>query len=59
MRNADELMLSSATKEVLSVTKLDGKAVGSGKIGPVYRKLYAAYQVAKQESRRQAGAVVA
>ena len=49
---ADELMLSSATKEVLAVTQLDGVSVGHGagrgKPGPVYAKLYAAYQRAKQ-----------
>ncbi len=52
---ADELMLSSATKEVLSVTTLDGEAVGHGalrgKPGPVYAKLYAAYQRAKEAAR--------
>jgi D-alanine transaminase len=47
---ADELLLSSATKEVLPVTTLDGRPVGSGKPGPVYAALYAAYQQAKQES---------
>ncbi len=41
---ADELMLSSATKEVLPITTLDGQPVGSGKPGPVTQKLYAAYQ---------------
>ena len=45
---ADELLLSSATKEVLPITQLDGKAVGSGTPGPVYAQLYAAYQVAKK-----------
>jgi D-alanine transaminase len=45
---ADELMLSSATKEVLPITQLDGSPVGSGKPGAVYAKLYAAYQAAKQ-----------
>jgi D-alanine transaminase len=44
---ADELLLSSATKEVLSVTTLDGQPVGSGRPGPVYAQLYAAYQQAK------------
>lgn len=46
---ADELLLSSATKEVLPVTLLDGRPVGNGKPGPIYAKLYAAYQQAKQE----------
>ena len=44
---ADELMLSSATKEVLPITTLDGQPVGSGKPGPVTQKVYAAYQRAK------------
>ena len=48
---ADEVMLSSATKEVLPVTMLDSTAVGHGalrgKPGPVYAKLHAAYQRAK------------
>lgn len=46
---ADELLLSSATKEVLAITTLDGKAVGGGKPGPVYAQLHAAYQRAKLE----------
>jgi D-alanine transaminase len=46
---ADELLLSSATKEVLPVTLLDGQPVGNGKPGPIYTKLYAAYQQAKRE----------
>ena len=46
---ADELLLSSATKEILPITLLDGEPVGNGRPGPVYAKLYAAYQQAKQE----------
>lgn len=46
---ADELLLSSATKEILPITLLDGQPVGSGRPGPVYAKLYAAYQQAKEE----------
>jgi D-alanine transaminase len=49
---ADELLLSSATKEVLPVTLLDGQPVGNGKPGPIYARLYAAYQQAiRQQSR--------
>jgi D-alanine transaminase len=48
---ADEVLLSSATKEVLPVTRLDGEPVGHGalrgKPGPVYGRLYEAYQRAK------------
>jgi len=49
--DADELLLSSATKEVLPITTLDGQPVGHGetlgKPGAVYAKLYAGYQQAK------------
>jgi D-alanine transaminase len=44
---ADELLLSSASKEVLPITQLDNQAIGSGRPGPVYGRLYAAYQAAK------------
>jgi len=44
--DADELMLSSATKEVLPITLLDGHPVGEGRPGPVYARLYAGYQQA-------------
>jgi len=44
---ADELLLSSATKEVLPITTLDGQPVGNGRPGPVSQRLYAAYQRAK------------
>ncbi len=50
---ADEVLLSSATKEVLAATKIDGEPVGHGalrgKPGPVYARLYEAYQRAKRE----------
>jgi D-alanine transaminase len=53
VRSADEVLLSSATKEVLALTRLDGEAVGHGalrgKPGPVYARLYEAYQRAKVE----------
>ena len=51
VRSADELMLTSASKEVLPVTKLDDHPVGHGalrgKPGPIYARLYEAYQRAK------------
>lgn len=48
--DCDELLLSSATKEVLPITLLDGKPVGKGVPGPVYKQLYAGYQAAKQQA---------
>lgn len=47
---ADELLLSSATKEILPVTLLDSRPVGNGLPGPVYARLYAAYQEAKESA---------
>jgi D-alanine transaminase len=47
VRNADEIVITSATKEVLPCTKLDGQVVGTGLPGPVYRKLYEWYQQEK------------
>jgi len=51
VRAADEVLLSSATKEVLPVTRIDGEAVGHGalrgKPGPVYARLHEAYQRVK------------
>jgi len=44
LRTADEILLSSAGKEVMAVTTLDGLAVGNGQPGPIYQSLYAAYQ---------------
>ncbi len=48
--DADELLLTSATKEVLAVTTLDGKPVGSGRPGPVCARLLAGYQMAKAQA---------
>ncbi len=47
LRAADEIMISSATKEVMPITTLDGRPVRDGKPGPVYAALYDVYQRAK------------
>jgi len=52
--NADELLLSSATKEVLAVTTLDGQPVATGQPGPIYIKLLAGYSQAKAQASAQA-----
>jgi D-alanine transaminase len=50
---ADELLLTSSTKEVLAVTTLDGMPVGNGKPGPMFIKLYQLYQTFKREVMRK------
>ncbi len=45
--DADEVLLTSASKEILPVVSIDGRAVGAGVPGPVFKKLFAAYEAAK------------
>ncbi len=47
VRTADEVILSSATKEVVPVVLIDGRPVGDGRVGPLYRQFHAWYQEAK------------
>ena len=56
LRAADEVWLSSSTKEVLEVTTIDGKPVGSGKPGPLFKRMHALFQEhkAKVAPRRAA-----
>jgi D-alanine transaminase len=49
---ADELLLTSSTKEVLAITQLDGKPVGSGKPGAMFARLHKLYQEYKQTVMR-------
>lgn len=51
LRNADEVWLSSSTKEVLAVTTLDGKPVANGKPGPVFKRMHALFQDYKAKLR--------
>ena len=44
LRSSDEILLASSTKEIMSITLLDGKKVGSGKPGEVFAQLYQHYQ---------------
>jgi D-alanine transaminase len=52
VRGADEIWVTSSSKEVLAVTLLDGKPVGSGKPGPVFHAMYKLYQDFKQKVMR-------
>ena len=49
---ADELLLTSSTKEVLAITTLDGKPVGNGKPGAMFAKLHQLYQGFKRNVMR-------
>jgi D-alanine transaminase len=54
VRSADEIWVTSSTKEVLAVTTLDGKKVGSGRPGEVFKTVHQEYQQYKRKVMRQA-----
>ena len=47
--DADEVWISSSSKEVVPVIKLDGKPVGDGKPGPVWEKAAKLYSAGKYD----------
>ena len=52
VRGADEVWVSSSSKEVFAIVTLDGKPIGDGKPGPVFRRMYQLYQEFKQKVMR-------
>jgi D-alanine transaminase len=52
VRAAQEIWITSSSKEVLAVTRLDGAAVGDGKPGPLFRRMHALYQDFKRTFMR-------
>lgn len=52
LRGADEIWVTSSSKEVLAIVTLDGKPVGDGKPGPVFAKIHRLYQEFKQKVMR-------
>ncbi len=52
-RDADEIWVTSSTKEVLAVTTLDGKPVGDGAPGMLFRRMHALYQDFKRDVMRK------
>ena len=52
LRSADEVWVTSSSREVLAITTLDGKPVGPGRPGPIGLKVYALYQQYKAQVMR-------
>jgi D-alanine transaminase len=50
--SADEIWVTSSSKEVLAIVTLDGKPVGKGKPGPVFRQMHRLYQEFKHKVMR-------
>lgn len=53
LQTAEEIWLTSSTKEILPVTQLDGTSVANGRPGPLYQQMLALYQDYKQQLRTQ------
>lgn len=49
VRTADEIWLASSTREVLAITTLDGRPVGNGRPGPIFRRMFDLFQAHKRE----------
>jgi len=54
VRTAQELWLTSSTKEVLAITHLDGQPVADGRPGPIFHQMYRLYQDYKNTVMRSA-----
>ena len=54
LRKADEVWISSSTREVMPVTRLDGVLVGTGRPGPLWQRIDRCYQDFKADCRRAA-----
>jgi D-alanine transaminase len=59
LADAEEVWLTSSTREILPVTRLDKRAVGNGKPGPLWRRMTALYQDYKQGVRERGEAPAA
>lgn len=52
LRSADEIWITSSTKEILAIISLDGQRVGQGQPGPLFQRMYALYQDFKNQYMR-------
>jgi D-alanine transaminase len=52
VRSADEIWVTSSSKEVFPIVTLDGRQVGDGRPGPVFRRMYQLYQEFKRKVMR-------
>jgi len=52
LRKADEIWVTSSTKEVVPIVTLDGTPVGTGFPGLVYRRMMELYQAFKEQARK-------
>lgn len=53
LREADEVWLASATRNVSAVTRIDDKPVGSGKPGPIWTRMWEGFGALQRELATQ------
>src|SRR5688500_5175130 len=56
LESADEAFITSTTRELSPVTRIDGKPLGTGAVGPITRRLLEGYRRRAQELTRPAAA---
>jgi D-alanine transaminase len=52
VRAADEIWVTSSSKEVLAIVELDGRRIGDGRPGPAFRRMHRLYQDFKHKVMR-------
>lgn len=52
LATADEIWVTSSSKEILAVTRLDGQGVGTGRPGPLWQRVHALFQTYKSRLAR-------
>lgn len=55
LNEADEIWITSSSKEILPVTMLNGRPVGTGKPGPIFQRMHDLYQSYKAQVMRAPG----
>jgi D-alanine transaminase len=48
LRTADEVWISAATRDVMPVTRIDGRPVGAGKPGPLWKRMNESFETLRE-----------
>ena len=48
LRSADEVWISAATRDVMPVTRIDGRPVGTGKPGPLWQRMNESFKTLRE-----------
>lgn len=53
LRSSEEIWMTSSTREILPIIRLDDEAIGTGRPGPVWKKMQSIYQNYKNSLRNR------